>query len=112
MANRNRTAGHAYELQIVNELKEMGYDAVTSRAESRNLDNKGVDIVTDFPFHIQCKNSANNPDYHKLHESDLLPEDKPFAVFHKKTERKGNVFRKQGEYVILKKEDFYRILGY
>ena len=55
MANRNRTAGNNFERLIVNELKELGFDdVVTSRAESRNMDNRGVDIFgNNFPFYIQ-----------------------------------------------------------
>ena len=39
--NRNRTAGHQYERDIVKEMKSLGYDcSVTARSESKNMDNK------------------------------------------------------------------------
>ena len=53
MANRNRTAGNQYERDIVNELKEHGYDVVTTRSESRNADNAGID-VRNYPYHTKC----------------------------------------------------------
>ena len=87
MGRNNRTAGNSYERKIVNELKGIGYsDVVTARAESRNMDNKGVDIFgNNFPYYIQCKNSKSTPKIHDLMSSKLLPTDKPFIIFHKKT---------------------------
>jgi Holliday junction resolvase len=46
----SRAKGHAYELQIVNRLKELGYDAVTSRSESKRMDDLGVDIIDNTRF--------------------------------------------------------------
>lgn len=116
MANRNRTAGLNFERQIVLEVKELGFSAVTSRAESRNMDNKGVDIFSpigednQLPVHIQCKNTTINPKYDVLLSSELLPKDKPTVVFHKKTKKAKSKFMSSGDYVILKKEDFYNLL--
>lgn len=111
-ANRNRNAGNGYERLIVNELKGEGYeDVVTSRAESRNMDNKGVDIFgASLPVHIQCKNSKSWQDLHKLLTSELLPDDKPTVVFHRKTKKANTRFVTQGDYVSMKKEDFYELL--
>ena len=123
MANRNRTAGHAYERQVVRELKNMGFKTViTSRSESRNMDNAGVDIFDTedepqdenhyiLPIHIQCKNSKTNVNYHNLLTSELLPKDKETVIFHKKTEKVGNKFMPRGEYVIMTKELFYELLN-
>ena len=80
------------------------------------MDNAGVDIFDtkqsdkELPFHIQCKNSKSIIDYNKLLSSDLLPEDKPTFIFHKKTKKANTRFVTQGEYVILKKEDFYKLI--
>ena len=63
----NRTAGNSYERLIVNELKELGFTGVvTSRAESRNMDAKKVDVFsvegtnTPLPVNIQTKNTKDN----------------------------------------------------
>jgi len=50
MGNRNRTAGNNYERQIASELRQLGFEAVTSIQECRSMDAKGVDLVTSFPF--------------------------------------------------------------
>lgn len=108
----NRTAGHNYERLCVKRLKELGFDdAVTSRAESRNMDNKGVDIFgSSLPFHIQCKNSVKEVKYHKLMSEERLPTDKPFVIFHKKTRRTEKNFILEGEYVIMKYDTFEKLL--
>lgn len=112
MSTRNREAGNAYERQIVNELKDRGYsDITTTRAESRNMDNKGVDIMGNIPFYVQCKLSINNPNYHKLLYSSLLPKDKPTVVFHGKCEKAKVNFIKKADYVIMTKDYFYNIIN-
>lgn len=111
-ANRNRQAGHNFERKIVQELKELGHeDVVTSRAESRNMDNRGVDIFgADFPYYIQCKNSKTWQDIHGLTTSEKLPTDKPTVVFQRKTKKVNERFMTEGDYVSMKKDDFYEIL--
>lgn len=115
-SSRNRSAGHGLERSIVKELKELGYDAVTARAESRNMDNRGIDIFSPpycsnpLPVHIQCKNTVINPHYETLLTSELLPDDKPTVVIHRKTKKANTRFITQGEYVILKKQDFYNLI--
>lgn len=109
----NRTAGNNYERQIVNELKELGFDAVTARAESRNMDAKKVDVFgKNLPIHIQCKNSKDNFKVSAYFEEneDIFPGDKPVVIFHKKTKKANKKFIKEGEYVYMKKEDFYKLL--
>lgn len=108
MNNRNRSAGNNFERTIVNELKEFGYNVKTSRAESRNMDALKVDIIGDFPFHIQCKNSKNKPDYHTL--LNEMPKDKCPIIFHRQTHKATSKFVTDGDYVILKKEDFYKLI--
>lgn len=112
MPRNNRTAGHNYERQIMNELKDFGFSAVTSRNESKTMDDRGVDIISDAPVHIQCKNSQTNQDYPKLLNSELLPTDKPTVVFHKKTKKVGERFMPVGEFIIIKKEDFYKLINW
>lgn len=105
MPTRNKTAGSNYERQIAQEFRAMGYKAVTSRSESRSLDDAGVDLVTDFPLAPQMKCSINQPNIHKL-----LTETEAEIIFFKKMIKKGKLFCAQGEYVMLSKEDFYNLL--
>ena len=53
--NSSKQKGSKLEIQIINRLKEIGFEAVSSRSESRNIDNKGSDIITNCPYDIQCK---------------------------------------------------------
>lgn len=114
MSNRNRTAGNNFERLIVRELKLLNFDVVTSRSESRNMDNLGVDIFSPlgvkniFPFYIQCKNSQNKPNYHELIKN--MPNDRIPIILHRQTHKVNSKFITDGDYVIIKKQDFYSIL--
>ena len=104
MALNARNKGHAYERKIVNELKEylLFPNAVSSRSESKNLDDKGVDIAYTDPFYIQCKAVEKLGNIHKV-LSNMPNESKYNVVFHKRN--------KQGETVTMWKDDFYELLG-
>lgn len=112
MANRNRTAGHNYERQIANDLKELGYDVVTARSESRNADNAGIDIFGDFPYYVQCKVYKGYPKLNELinNERPKRFQDKPIIVFHKKVRKANTKFVTEDEFVSMRKEDFYKLL--
>ncbi len=114
MARNNRTAGNQAERDIVKELKELGYtDVVTSRAESRNMDAKKVDIFGEsLPVHIQVKNTQMNlkvADYYEENK-DIFPKDKPVVIFHKKTKKQKTRFYEQGTFVYMPKDVFYNML--
>lgn len=113
MSNRNRNAGHAYERKIRKELVDIGFDdVVTSRSESRNMDNRGVDLFGDsLPFHVQCKRSKQNLNSHDLIKRENAPTDKPIIIFHDKVIRRGSRFRSLGEFVTMEKSVFYEILS-
>lgn len=114
MANRNRTAGNNYERKIVNELKEKGYDCVTSRSESRNMDALGIDVFGDtgnvLLHDIQCKVKQS---ISKSEIQDLLSkgrDTKDLVIFHKHVKKSGVRFMPQGEYVYMKKDTYYDML--
>ncbi len=114
MANRNRNAGNQYERDIVNELKELGYTSVvTSRSESRNMDNSKVDIFdpkNKFPYFIQNKVYKSYPNLNDLINGDNVNKDKPMLVFHKKVKKANIKFTTEGEFVSMSKETFYNLL--
>lgn len=105
---RNRDAGHKFERDVVTELKKLGYDVSTSRNESRKMDAMKVDIVGNFPYHIQCKNTQNRPDYNSL--IGEMPKDKPCLVFHRQTHKANKKFMTDGDFVIMSKETFYNLI--
>jgi len=97
----SRAKGHAYELQIVNRLKDLGYDAVTSRSESKRMDDLGVDIIDNTNFYIQCKAVEKlKPSLHDILKR--MPTDKVPVVYHKRNN--------MGTIVSLKQEDFEKLL--
>jgi len=109
MSNRNRTAGHNWEREVIKDLKKVGFqDAVSSRYESKRADDAGVDIVGTGPFNIQCKNESKRPDYHKLITE--MPAGINM-VLHKYTKKsdKGK-FQCQGKYAIIDYETFLTFL--
>lgn len=115
MGNRNRTAGIKAELKIANELKELGFDkVVTTRYESKRLDDSGVDITQlpnptiELPCYVQVKRTLQTPKMELLH----VETEKPVAIVFLKQEKKKTRFFTTGEYAILEKELFYELLKY
>lgn len=78
-----RNKGHRYETKIAQELRNLGFtDVVTSRSESKSMDDKKVDLVDrsgKLPCYIQLKNTVNTPQYHAIKKECPL-KDKPFIV--------------------------------
>jgi hypothetical protein len=109
MSNRNRTAGHNWEREVVKDLKQVGFkDAVSSRYESKRLDDAGVDVVNTGPFNIQCKNETKRPDYHKL-ITEMPPGMN--VVLHKYTKKSdGGKFGCQGKYAVVDYDTFLMLL--
>jgi hypothetical protein len=101
-SNRNRTAGHNYERQLVKEFKELGYGSCcTSRSESKNRDDAGVDLCYSGPWNVQAKYTKNAPNMHTLLDSMPKEEGQINVVFHKR--------KNVGETVTMTKKDFYRL---
>ena len=66
-AKKSKNKGSAFETEVINRLKEIGYTGcVRAAGESKKADNNKIDIVdTDrkLPVNIQCKNTQNLPNY-------------------------------------------------
>lgn len=105
MATKGRSArqkGHNYELQIRDFFKDLGWDkCVSSRSESKNKDDQGIDLCYTEPFNVQCKAVENLGSIHKV--LSLMPQDTNYnLVFHKRN--------RQGTIVAMTVEDFQSIL--
>lgn len=107
MSNKNRDRGNKWELDVIKKLKHLYPEACSSRSESKNLDNKQVDICYTGLFHIQCKNLSTSPKYEIL---DEMPQDKIPVIAYKKTKKANTKFITQGEYAILRLDDFINLL--
>lgn len=98
----SKKKGNAYELKIAHEFIEMGWGrCVSSRSESKRMDDKGVDLCYTEPFYIQAKAWESAPSYHKV--LDEMPDGNNYNLLFHKRNRKGEV-------VVMKKEVFYEIL--
>jgi len=97
-----RVKGHSYELQIRDLFKSLGWDkCVSSRSESKNKDDQGIDLCYTDPFNVQCKAVENLGSLHKVLSE--MPQDTNYnLVFHKKN--------RQGTIVAMSIEDFKEII--
>jgi Holliday junction resolvase len=116
--NRNRTAGHDFEREIVTALKKCGFPhAATSRITNRLRDAEKIDIVnTDelrngrLPYNIQCKNTSGPISYTTLLEEIELIEGITNVVLHKKTEKAVSNFMPRGKFAFLHLRDFLKMV--
>ena len=116
MANRNRSAGNAWEREIVKKLNDLEVfpKLGTTRELSRSLDAKKVDItVRDnddrFDYAIQCKNTKSSLNYSKLLSEIDAKGTK--VIFHKQTKKGDKNFYLKGKYAILNLDDFIDIIS-
>ncbi len=87
-----RVKGHTFERDICKVLVAKGFIAVTSRSESKRLDDAGADIFSDFPFYIQAKavERMSMPVHDLIDKMKVSLPDKPPCVFHKRN-NKGTI---------------------
>jgi len=103
MSINARQKGHAFERWFCELLRVFGYEAVTSRSESRRLDDAGVDIVDNTKFYFQLKAVERlAPGYHEILAK--MPTEKIPVVVHKRN-NKGSV-------VVMKLTDFQDLMLY
>lgn len=95
-----RNKGHTFERKFVEYLKIYGYEAVTSRSESKRMDDKGVDIIDNTPFYFQCKAVERSINNHDI--INRMPTEKMPVVVHKKNNK--------GTLVTMKLEHFANLL--
>lgn len=110
---RSRARGVAYEQQIAKELRELGFEGVvTSRAESKNMDDNKIDLVdknNQLFFYPQLKRTGKCPNYFTIEEQCPL-KDKPFVIFWNYQKPTEKTFRSVGEIVMLSKDFFYELI--
>lgn len=106
--------GNREELKIIKEHNELFKTdtLVSSRSESKRTDDAGVDVVDPkniVPYYIQVKCTQNIPSVDLIKECKL--KDKPLVIFWNKQIKKEKKCVSGGEFVILEKDLFYKILG-
>lgn len=108
-ASQSKRKGNAYELKIIHELTDLGFDGlVSSRSESKRLDDAKIDIADTLgvlDFYGQCKRTKNTPNIESISEACPL-KDKPMVIFwSKESDKQSN-----NEYVLMPKDYFYKLL--
>jgi len=86
-AKRSKTKGNGFELEIINDLKQIGYTGcVSSRSQNKMADADKIDIVDlngELPVNIQSKYTQNTPSYFAIRDA-CSDKSKPFVVVWKK----------------------------
>ena len=110
-AKKSKNKGSAFETEVINHLKEIGYTGcVRAAGESKKADNNKIDIVdTDrkLPVNIQCKNTQNLPNYFTIRDA-CSDKSKPFVMAWKKAAEGGSV--SPGTVFIIPDTLFYELL--
>lgn len=108
-ASKNKRKGNTYELKIIHELTDLGFEGLkSSRSESRNLDNAKIDIADTLgvlDFYGQCKRTKNTPNIETISE-ECPYKDKPLIIFWSKESDK----QQNNEYVLMPKNYFYTLI--
>lgn len=111
-AKKSKNKGSAFETEVINHLKEIGYTGcVRAAGESKNADNNKIDIVdTDrkLPVNIQCKNTQNLPNYFTIRDA-CSDKSKPFVMAWKKAAEGGST--SPGTVFIIPDTLFYELLS-
>ncbi len=109
-AKKSKNKGSAFETEVVNKLKEIGYPNVCRAAgESKKLDNNKVDIAdpsNELEFGIQCKSTQNLPNYYTIREACTDPRD--LILLWKKSAEENSISK--GTLAILPIDLFYEFL--
>lgn len=99
-----RKKGHSFELIVRDIFRDLGFaDCVSSRSESKNMDDKGVDLCYTGPFYVQAKAVENLGSLHKV-LSGMPKEDKMNLVFHKRNRQGVIVAMEADTFITIAKE--------
>lgn len=108
-----RRKGNNYELKIIKELIELGYEGLkSSRSESKNLDNDKIDIAETqdhLPCYVQCKCTKVTPSMATI-MNECPRKDRPLVIFWNKQVDKGVNMGSEGEFVLMPKSFFYELI--
>lgn len=110
-AKANKRKGNNFELEVINNLKNIGYDGcVSSRSQSKRTDDGKVDVIDvneKLPTHLQIKYTKSTPNYFKI-QKECPFKDKPFSIIWKKTGESGH--NSPGTVAIIDIDFFYKLL--
>jgi hypothetical protein len=97
-----RKKGHAFELAVAERFRKAGFaECVTSRLESKRMDDLGVDLMHTEPFLVQCKAVERLGSVHDI--IARMPESGVRVVFHKRN--------RKGVTVTMTEDDFWNLVS-
>ena len=108
----NKNRGNEYERKIAKELKELGFNTVTSRSESKRTDDNKIDIIdldSNLPCFIQLKRTIQTPNYLNIREESSVDNEKFVIIWSKQEKKEVNICSK-GEIVLMDKKLFYELI--
>lgn len=108
----NKNRGNEYERKIAKELKELGFNTVTSRSESKRADDDKIDIIdldSNLPCFIQLKRTIQTPNYLNIREESSVDNEKFVIIWSKQEKKEVNICSK-GEIVLMDKKLFYELI--
>jgi hypothetical protein len=107
MANANRDKGLRFEWKTALNFRLAGYkEAATTRAESKSMDDAGIDITNCGEWSPQCKSVKSAPNMHKLLKSMPGPGDKFGGGISVVLHHRNN----EGTTVTMGEKDFFEIV--
>lgn len=110
-AKRNKSKGNGLELEIVNDLKAIGYSGcVSSRSQNKMADADKIDVVDlngELPVNIQSKYTQNTPSYFTIRDA-CSDKSKPFVLIWKKAASEGN---SPGAVAMVPLNYFYKLIA-
>ena len=110
-AKKSKNKGAAFETEVINKLKELGYtECCRAAGESKKLDNNKIDIADPsgkLPVNIQCKHTQNLPNYFTIKDA-CTDKSKPFILAWKKAAEGGT--NSLGTVAIVPIDFFYELL--
>lgn len=103
----SRTKWNNYERKLMNEYQDYFPECLTSRNESKRLDDSWVDLAFTAPFNVQAKAYKNFSWWQAIRTLKAMPKGTNYNLLHLKIDRVWE----RGEIVCMDKNDWYELMG-
>lgn len=91
LGQKNRRKGNSFELKVIHDLNDIGFNVVSSRSESKNKDNNKIDVfdtIGTLPTNLQIKYCNTTPNYFSIRDM-CTDKTMPFSIIWKKSTNNG-----------------------
>lgn len=82
MGQKNRRKGNSFELKVIHDLNDIGFNVMSSRSESKNKDNNKIDVfdtIGTLPTNLQIKYCNTTPNYFLIRDM-CTDKTMPFSI--------------------------------